>query len=120
MAKDIWGNPIKQPNINKILGIGKNKSTTDRKNPSKSLKNLIWDKQHGKCWRCHKVVSPSYAQWHHKNGRRSDTRKGNLALVCANCHGILSNEQRVRGKGKKGKSKGIISFGMPKGKPINW
>src|SRR3989344_8961375 len=94
-------------------------SKKKRKNPSKSLKNVIWDKQQGNCWKCHESLSPSYAEYHHKNGRRSDTRKGNLAVVCSNCHKILSNEQRVRGKGRRGIRRGGLS-GSLKIKPIKF
>ena len=64
-----WG--YKPPKIDFGLGGRKN---NERKAPKRSLKNLIWDKQHGKCYKCKKQLSPTIAEYHHKNGRKSDTR----------------------------------------------
>ena len=92
------GGGYKSPKID--LGLG-GKKINKRKAPKTSLKNQVWDKQHGKCYKCKKLLSPTIAEYHHKNGRRSDTRTGNLALVCANCHKEYSNIQRLRRKKKK-------------------
>ena len=76
------------------------KKKKKRVRPSQSEKNEIFKKQHGKCAKCPKRVSP-YAQYHHIDGNPSNWNLSNLQLVCLECHANETNKQRIKKIHKK-------------------
>ena len=78
-----------------------------RKNISKTLWNEVVAKQKTRCKRCNGVLDPRYIDIHHKKpvseGGKNELK--NLIAVCANCHKILQNKQRLKKKKKKKKKK---------------
>ena len=86
------------------------KPINKRKNAKISMRNLIWEEQNGKCRECHDQLSPASTELHHINGKRSDTRRGNLELLCSNCHKSISNKRRTNIR-KRNKPTDI--FGRP-------
>ncbi|NCN87206.1 HNH endonuclease [archaeon] len=89
-----------------LVGRDVSKKTT-RKNPTKSQRDSVFDKQQGKCYRCKKKLMLAHTQYHHikhvaNNGR---TTRNNLVALCANYHSELHKEERAKKADKKQKEK---------------
>src|SRR6476661_7941960 len=57
-----------------------------RANFSEEQIRIQWDKQKGKCKKCHNTLKEHAFHRHHKDGNRSNIKSSNLELLCANCH----------------------------------
>jgi hypothetical protein len=64
-----------------------------RENFSEEQVRIQWDKQKGKCKKCHNTLKEHAFHRHHKDGNRSNIKSSNLELLCANCH----SEETYRG-----------------------
>ena len=71
-----------------------------RRTPSKSEKNFIIDRQHNNCALCKQPLKAQATHFdhiepHYKGGK---TSIDNLQALCANCHSIKSNNDRLKDK----------------------
>ena len=103
---DIFGNKIKKNNsigLNSIWRTTKSHKKDPRRQISKSEKNEVWERQHGKCARCHKQLIPSTTHYDHIKpyGKGGETDTSNIQALCANCHAKKTNEDRVKEIKKK-------------------
>ncbi len=86
---DFYGNPIKKKN--------------KREPVSKSQKNEVLARQKSKCNRCKKLLDPRATHFDHikevyKGGK---SIVNNLQVLCANCHNIKTNEDKLKKVEKK-------------------
>ncbi len=86
---------------------------------SQSQKNEICDKQNNKCAKCKKPLLKSATHYDHKisweKGGKTEIKNGQA--LCANCHSIKSNKDRLKKIDKKRKSKSKDDFGFGDFKP---
>ena len=80
---------------------------SNKRQPTKSSqKSTIFDKQGGKCWRCHKQLKLGHTQYHHIKfvSEGGKTKRENLVALCANCHSEIHKEEKAK-KADKGARK---------------
>ena len=98
---DIFGNKIKKNNslgLNSIWQSQKSNKKDHKRQISKSEKNEVWERQNGKCARCHKQLIPSATQYDHIKpyAKGGETDTSNIQALCANCHSKKTNRDRVK------------------------
>ena len=98
---DIFGNKIKKNNslgLNSIWQSPKSNKKDHKRQISKSEKNEVWERQNGKCARCHKQLIPSATQYDHIKpyAKGGETDTSNIQALCANCHSKKTNKDRVK------------------------
>lgn len=76
-----------------------------RVRPTKSEKNLIWDKQEGNCDICGKRLSPTTSEYHHRDENPANWKLSNLSIICVGCHKKETNKQRVKKVQKRRREK---------------
>lgn len=64
-----------------------------------------------KCQKCKKSLKGLKPHIHHKNHNPKDNKKGNLILLCPNCH---SKVHRITKKPKTSKLKNPFALNLPK------
>lgn len=104
-------NPFELPNL-----YPKKPKRDSRRAFSRTQKKEILSKQNNKCARCHKKLDPRAIHFHHKKPWSSGgkTTVANGKAVCADCHEILSHEERLKKVDKKRKKKPSSIFDLPK------
>lgn len=78
------------------FGYGLGSKKKKRVTPTRSEKNEIGDKQSWRCYECDNPISPTIAEYHHKDNNPSNWKLSNIVLICANCHKIKTNKQRIK------------------------
>jgi len=119
---DILGNRI---NTKDPFGLGirtSSKKKTDRdtrRSFTQSQKNEIWDKQEGMCAKCEETLKRAGTHYDHKipweKGGKTEVKNGQA--LCATCHSIKSNKDRLKNVDKKRKPKPSDAFGFGEFKP---
>ena len=106
---DMFGFPIAKPN--------KEISKPKTQPVSKSQKNEVLARQKNKCAKCHKLLDMRATHFDHATevykGGKSIIK--NLQALCANCHSIKTNEDRLKQVEKKRKMRT-----EPKSKKSTW
>jgi 5-methylcytosine-specific restriction endonuclease McrA len=125
MVKDFFGRDI-VPLSERFGPSSKNSERDSRRAFTQSQRNDIWDKQNGKCARCKKPLLRSATHYDHKKpwekGGKTEVKNGQA--LCANCHSIKSNHDRLKKVDKKRKSKsnnrngfGALDVRLPRIRP---
>jgi len=99
MEKDIW-----DKDLNDFLG---QKSKTERKKVTESIKKEVMFRQDYKCFNCGKKLPPS-RHFHHKKpvSKGGKNTLSNIIILCPDCHGEHHHKQRVQTASKKAKGSG--------------
>ena len=86
-----------------IGGISQSRKKDSRRAFSKTQKTEIWDRQKGKCARCHKPLKMATVEYDHvkQYSRGGSTRTSNGRALCKNCHGIVTHKSRLKKIDKK-------------------
>lgn len=132
---DILGRPISRNkksnespfggNIN--IGFGsstkKEKEKDEKRSFGVGLQKNTYDKQGGKCYKCHKNVKVSHMEFHHLTfwSKGGKTTSDNCVGLCHECHKDIHDEARIKENDKKRKAKprdkGLVFGGGLLGKP---
>lgn len=122
MPYDILGNKIntKDPFGLRIGTSSKKKPDRDtRRSFTQSQKNEICDNQNNKCAKCKEPLLRSATHYDHKipweKGGKTEVKNGQA--LCATCHSIKSNKDRLKKVDKRRKSKSNDPFGFGEIKP---
>ncbi len=120
MPYDIFGNKIKGNPFGLELGSSSKKIEKDsRRSFTQSQKNEIWDRQGGRCAKCDKPLKRAATHYDHKipheKGGKTEVKNGQA--LCANCHSIKSNKDRLKKVDIKRKPKSNVPFGFGEIKP---
>lgn len=79
-----------------------------------SQKNEICDKQNNKCAKCKKPLKRSATHYDHKipweKGGKTEVKNGQA--LCANCHSLKNNKDRLKKVDKKRKTKSSDVSGL--------
>jgi len=110
MVGNLWG-------INQVDIWGTGREKKKRKPIRTGTKTNILADSGAKCQKCRKPLKGLKPHIHHKNHNPSDNRKGNLILLCPNCHSKMHRTSKPK---MNKKPKNSFDLGVPKFKPIKW
>lgn len=80
--------------LDKLFG-----TAPERKSPSKSLKDLVLERQGNRCYRCNAPFTyDNMPQYHHNNAvyNGGQTTRRNMKAMCASCHDHTNRRQTTR------------------------
>jgi 5-methylcytosine-specific restriction endonuclease McrA len=85
-----------------------------RRTFTKTQQKAIFQKQKGKCARCHKKLDLRATQFDHKKPWASGGRTtiANGRALCSECHDIVTHNERLRKTDKKRKRKQTNPFSL--------
>jgi 5-methylcytosine-specific restriction endonuclease McrA len=83
------------------------KKRDSKRSFTKVEKNEIFDRQNGKCAKCHKPLKLAYTHFHHKKAwsENGKTNINNGIALCANCHSEAHHTDRLKKINNKAKKK---------------